>query len=204
MLNEIIVSSLLFIGDSHSVGPFGQKLDSELRTLGVPVTTATSCGTIAANWYRSGAETTCGYLERDASGRTRQGTRGAVPQFTTLLQDVAPSHVIVALATNYANFPDENFIVSDMRRMAQDIVNSGAKCFWVGMPTSRKLASKHTKIDRLTRNAVSDLCTYFDSFPVTTYPATGGDGIHFYFPGGPAVAQNWALKVFEAFTTTEQ
>lgn len=200
MLSEIMIGTLLFIGDSHSVGPFGQKLDAELRTLGVPVTTATSCGTIAGNWYRPGATTSCGFLERDADGSTRRGTQGAVPQFPTLLAQVKPTHVIVALATNYANFPDENFIVNDMRRMAQDIVNSGAQCFWVGMPTSRKLADKHAKIDRLTRAAVSDLCTYFDSFPVTSYPTTGGDGIHFYFPGGTTVAQNWAMKVFEAFT----
>lgn len=200
MLSEIMLGTLLFIGDSHSVGPFGQKLDAELRTLGVPVVTATSCGTIAANWYRAGATTSCGFLERDTDGTTRRGTQGPVPQFLPLLSRVKATHVIVALATNYANFADEKFIVADMRRMAQDIVNSGAQCFWVGMPTSRKLADKHTKIDRLTREAVSDLCTYFDSFPVTSYPATGGDGIHFYFPGGTDVAHNWALKVFEAFT----
>lgn len=200
MLTELMLGSLLFIGDSHSVGPFGQKLDQELRTLGVPVVTATSCGTIAANWYREGATTRCGFLERDADGTTRQGTQGPVPRFQTLLADVNPTHVIVALATNYANYPDESFIVTDMRRMAQDVVASGARCLWVGMPTSRTLASKHAKIDRLTREAVGDLCTYFDSFPVTTYPATGGDGIHFYFPGGAAVAQNWAQKVFKAFT----
>jgi hypothetical protein len=200
MLSEIMLGTLLFIGDSHSVGPFGQKLDAELRTLNVPVVMATSCGTIAANWYRAGATTSCGYLDRDADGTTRQGTTGPVPQFQSLLAKTKPTHVIVALATNYANFPNEDFVVQDMRRMAQDIVNSGAQCFWVGMPTSRKLADKHEKMDRLTRAAVGDLCTYFDSFPVTTYPATGGDGIHFYFPGGPAVAQNWAVKVFEAFT----
>jgi len=200
MLTELMLGSLLFIGDSHSVGPFGQKLDQDLRTLGVPVVTATSCGTIAANWYSPGATTSCGFLERDADGTIRRGTQGPVPQIQTLLSDLKPTHVIVALATNYANFANEDFIVEDMRRMAQDIVNSGAQCFWVGMPTSRTLASKHAKIDRLTRAAVSDLCTYFDSFPVTSYPASGGDGIHFYFPGGTAVAHHWSQKVFEAFT----
>ncbi len=198
MITELVLGSLLFIGDSHSVGPFGQKLDAELRTLDAKVTTATSCGTIVANWYQT-ANTTCGYLERDVDGTTRRGTTGPVPRFTTLLAQHRPSHVIVALATNYANYPDENFIVRDMRKMASDIVATGAKCFWIGMPTSRKLATKHEKIDRLTRQAVSDLCTYFDSFAVTTYPATGSDGIHFYFQGGKEVAENWAKEAFSAF-----
>jgi hypothetical protein len=201
ILSNLVLSTILFIGDSHSVGPFGQALDLHLREKFTHVATATSCGTIARDWYQSSAVTKCGYREIDTDGTTRRGTEGPVPSFTQLLQRTRPDHVIVALATNYANYPDESFIVADMRRMAQEIVRSGARCYWVGMPTSRTLKDRHEKVDRLTRQAVRGLCQFFDSFTVTSYPATGGDGIHFYFPGGREMAADWGKAVFEDFQT---
>lgn len=194
-----LLGPILFIGDSHSVGPFGQYLDMKLRKMGQPVVTATYCGTIVNDFYRSNASTHCGYLEIDEEGTVNKGTKGPVVNFPQLLSKTKPQHVIVALATNYSSYKDDAFIINDMKKMVNDIIDSGAKCFWIGMPTSRTLKSQHQRINTLTQRAVGNQCTYFDSFKVTHYPETGGDGIHFYFPGGKEVAQNWAAKAFEAF-----
>lgn len=201
LTTSLLLGSILFIGDSHSVGPFGVRLDELLRTTGAPVTTSAFCGSIVNDWYRADGSTHCGFLERTPAGETRRGTTGPVTKFSTLLGTARPSHVLVALATNYSGFSDDAWIVRDMRRMAKEVVDHGAHCFWIGMPTSRTLKAQHARIKRLTNQAVGDLCTVFDSFPVTTYPETGGDGIHFYFPGGPEVARGWAQAAFQGFQT---
>lgn len=204
MLSSLLFSSLLFIGDSHSVGPFGVALNEKLRTWETSVTSYAYCGSIANDWYKANGVTKCGYLEMDAEGQSQSGTSGPVPKFKTLLEKHQPKIVVVELATNYFGYENESFILNDMRKMGKDIIDSGAQCFWVGMPTSRKLQSHHERVSRLTKEAIGDICTYFESFPVTSYPATGGDGIHFYFPGGQKVAADWAEAVFQKIKETYQ
>ncbi len=194
-----LLGSILFVGDSHSVGPFGQALDKKLRSVSAHVTTATYCGTIVNDFYRTDAKTQCGYLEIDEKGASHKGTIGPVADFRKLLEKTRPAHVLVALATNYSGYENDTFVINDMKKMVNDIIASGAQCFWIGMPTSRTLKSQHERISKLTKKAVGSQCTYFDSFSVTSYPEIGGDGIHFYFPGGKEVAENWALRAFQAF-----
>ncbi len=199
MLSSLLFSSLLFIGDSHSVGPFGLALNERLRTMGARVNSYAYCGSIANDWYKNGGMTKCGYLEMNSTGQSKSGTTGNVPKFRNLIEQHKPEVVIVELATNYFGYENESFILSDMKKMAKDIIDSGAQCYWIGMPTSRKLENHQERISRLTQEAIGDVCTYFNSFPVTKYPATGGDGIHFYFPGGQKVAADWAEAVFQDF-----
>ncbi len=130
----LLLSSILFVGDSHSVGPFGVRLDELLRTTGIPVTTSAFCGSIVNDWYRADGTTQCGFLERNPAGDVRRGTAGPVTKFRTLLEAARPSHVLVALATNYSGFRDDAWIVRDMRRMAREIVDPGAACYWMRMP----------------------------------------------------------------------
>lgn len=202
MISTLLLQSLLFIGDSHSVGPFGEALNKSLRSLPLSVSSYAYCGSIANDWYKEKGITQCGYLEIDSDGKKSAGQSGSVPKFQNLLLKHRPQIVVVELSTNYFGYENETFIINDMRRMGRDIINSGAKCFWIGMPTTRKLAPHHARLSRLTKAAISDLCTYFDSFPVTSYPATGGDGIHFYFPGGREIANDWATSFFKSFQST--
>jgi hypothetical protein len=204
MITPLLLTSLLYIGDSHSVGPFGLALNENLRQLNLSVVSYAYCGSIANDWYKTNGATKCGYLEIDSNGVKKSGTTGSVPQFKKLLEKHHPEIVIVELATNYFGYESDEFVVNDMRKMGKEIIDSGAQCFWVGMPTSRKLQTSHERLDRLTKEAIGDLCTHFDSFPVTSYPSVGGDGIHFYFPNGQKVASDWANAVFRSFKQTYQ
>jgi len=44
-----------------------------------------------------------------------------------------------------------------------------------------------------------DYCEIFESDLVTKYPATGGDGVHYWNTLGTPIAKAWAKKVFDVF-----
>lgn len=90
---------VLILGDSHTVGPFGQKLDELLRQEGARVATYASCGSTAKWWY-TGQKTTCGYFEKDLEGKVTEATQYATPLFPDLLKTLNPDHIIIALGTN--------------------------------------------------------------------------------------------------------
>ena len=188
--------TVLFVGDSHSVGPFGWKLDDLLRAAGQGTATYASCGSIA-QWWATGKPTPCGYFFRDLAGKTGKGQKGPTPIFTELLGKVKPDTVIVEMGANYANLPSDDFAVKDMRAMAEEIRASGAACFWVTKPDSRKGHDGIPRILELTYKAVSGSCKVFDSTKVTKYPGTGGDGVHYWFTEGLPIANAWASSVFE-------
>lgn len=188
-------ATVLFVGDSHSVGPFGWKLDALLRDAGHSAATYSSCGSIA-QWWVTGKPTPCGYFFRGLDGKTEKGTKGPTPIFADLLAKVKPGVVIVELGANYAGLPSDDFAIKDMRAMADRIADSGAACFWVTKPDSRDRTDIPRILD-LTRRAVSDKCKLFDSTKVTKYPETGGDGVHYWNAAGTPIANAWAAKVFD-------
>src|SRR5271168_2733692 len=79
---------VLLIGDSHSVGVFGQTLDELLRGVqGAVVRTYASCGMGEDAWYH-GTHTKCGYLERVPDGqgvRSRSALKAPTPLLPKLL-----------------------------------------------------------------------------------------------------------------------
>ncbi|MEW5950514.1 MAG: SGNH/GDSL hydrolase family protein [Elusimicrobiota bacterium] len=190
--------SVLFIGDSHSVGPFGKKLDLLLREKGAIVETYASCGSIA-QWWVSGKTTNCGYFFKDKEGKVSFGLKADTPIFKKLMDKNKPAFVIVELGANYANVLSDDFAVEDMSSMASMIKDYGAKCFWVTKPHARKNPQDLPRILELTYKAVSPYCDIFDSTKVTEYPKEGGDGIHYSFKEGIPIAENWAKEVFEWF-----
>lgn len=190
--------SVLFIGDSHSVGPFGKKLDSLLRENGFNVETYASCGSIA-QWWVSGKPTTCGYFFKNFEGKTSFGLKADTPILTKLLEKNRPAFVIVELGANYSSILSDEMAIEDMADMAMSIKNAGAKCFWVTKPDSRKNSFDIPRILSLTQKAVSPYCDIFDSTKVTKYPKQGGDGIHYSFKEGMPIAENWAEEVFKWF-----
>lgn len=188
--------TVLFVGDSHSVGPFGWKVDELLREAGHRTASYASCGSIA-QWWVSGKATPCGYFFRDLEGRTEKGQKGPTPIFSDLLAGVKPSAVIVELGANYAGNPSDDFAVKDMAAMAEKIKAAGAACYWVTKPDSRKGHDDIPRILELTYKAVADKCRVFDSTKVTKYPETGGDGVHYWFKEGTPIANAWAQQVFD-------
>lgn len=188
--------TVLFVGDSHSVGPFGWKVDELLRGAGHATASYASCGSIA-QWWVTGKPTPCGYFFRGLDGKTEKGQKGPTPIFAELLAKVRPDAVIVELGANYAGLPSDDFAVKDMAAMAEKIRAAGAACYWVTKPDSRKGHDDIPRILELTYKAASDKCRVFDSTKVTTYPETGGDGIHYWFKEGLPLANAWAQSVFD-------
>jgi hypothetical protein len=188
--------TVLFVGDSHSVGPFGWKVDELLRGAGHKTASYASCGSIA-QWWVTGKPTPCGYFFRGLDGKTEKGTKGPTPIFTELLEKVKPDTVIVELGANYAGLPSDDFAIKDMATMAEKIKAAGAACYWVTKPDSRKGHEDIPRILELTYKAVSDKCRVFDSTKVTKYPETGGDGIHYWSKEGTPIANAWAQFVFD-------
>ena len=188
--------TVLLVGDSHCVGPFGWRLDALLREAGHKTATYASCGSIA-QWWVTGKPTPCGYFFRDLDGKIEKGQKGRTPIFTELLAEVKPEAVIVELGANYAGLPSDEFAIGDMAGLTEKIKAAGAACFWVTRPDSRKGREDIPRILALTYKAVSDKCKIFDSTTVTRYPETGGDGIHYWSPEGTPVANAWAQYVYD-------
>ena len=92
MIDLILASTVMIIGDSHSVGPFGWYLDENLRKKGYHVASYASCGSIA-KWWTTQQNTTCGYFSKDLNGNVIKATTYPTPKLISLLTEVRPEAV---------------------------------------------------------------------------------------------------------------
>lgn len=193
-------ATVLFIGDSHAVGPFGWYLDQHLRDAQHQVATYASCGSIP-RWWTSGQKTTCGYFSRDLQGTKTQLNSAPTPLLDNLLSEIKPDVVVMEFGGNYVKTPSDDFVIKDIKAIVTKVKSSGASCFWITNPDTRNFREHIPRILRLIKEAVGEDCPIFESYKVTRYPETGGDGVHYWNPKGLPIAKEWALKAFEAFQT---
>jgi len=198
MASNLQAATVLFVGDSHSVGPFGWALDQNLRDAGHQVATYASCGSIP-KWWITGQKTPCGFFSRDLKGTKVQLTQSPTPIMDTLLTDIKPEVVVMEFGGNYVNMPSDEFVKKDIKSFIAKIKATGAACFWITNPDSRKYRPEMPRVLKLIKEAVGNDCPLFESQLVTRYPETGGDGIHYWNTLGTPIAKSWALKAFEAF-----
>ena len=193
----IATSNTLFIGDSHSVGLFGKKFDSLLREDGGQVITHTSCGAVA-KWFRTGQQTKCGYFNRDINGVTDAGKTGNTPIIDSTLKQFKPKLVIIALGGNYT-YRSDAYTVSDIDNIVSLVIDSGAKCLWIGAPSVRD-NSRTPRLYKLAKEGVQERCPIFNSADVTTYPNNPNlDGVHYWGSEGKIQAENWANLAFKFY-----
>lgn len=197
---NLSAATVLFVGDSHSVGPFGWALDQHFRDSGHSTATYASCGSIP-RWWITGQKTTCGYFSRDLKGTKTQLNQSATPLMSNLLEDIKPDVVVMEFGGNYVKTPSDDYVIKDIKNFIAKIKASGAKCFWITNPDTRTYRSELPRIIRLTKAAIGDECPIFESHQVTRYPETGGDGVHYWNTLGTPIAKSWAKKAFEAFET---
>jgi len=195
---KLYASTVLFIGDSHSVGPFGWQMDENLRNDGHTVATFASCGSIP-KWWSTGQKTTCGYFARDIHGAKTQATTMTTPLIKDILIDMRPDAVILEFGGNYVNTPSDQFVINDIKSIVKTIKDTGASCFWITNPDTRNNRHHIPRILNLIKTAVGDDCPIFESHKVTKYPETGGDGIHYWNTLGTPIAREWANKAHQAF-----
>lgn len=170
---------ILYIGDSHTAGRFGSRLDQGLRTLaGGNEMSYGSCGSSPSSWY-NGWITRCGWVERKLDGKVRSMKSGPTPKIDELISENRPKMIVIALGANLMGAGMET-IRTTTARMVNSVKASGAKCVWVGPPNGRnKVEPKFSQLYGAIEEAVRGTCELVDSRPLTYYPETGGDGIHF-------------------------
>ena len=188
------------MGDSHSVGHFGMKLDKLLREKYDQVQTIASCGSVA-KWFFTGQKTRCGYYYKDLNGILRHGNSAPTPKLTSVLPKLKPESIIIALGANYT-YASDSFMRSDIKRLLDYTESFTKNCLWVGPPHTRKNPERLPRLYKIIEEVVGKRCKIFKSHEVTTYPSRGSDGIHYWGKEGKAMAYKWATKVFDTFSAT--
>jgi len=203
---------ILYLGDSMSIGAFGQTLDTSLRAAGFDVHTVVAGGASPYYWLKNYQALPCtiGFWEKSSSTERRVGYVRAVPKLEDLMEVARPEVVVVQTGINlYATLrskrrsKEENVgeVRSLIEQMCASIATGGATSYWVLPPHSHEERYSRELQDELGSLMRSTVAKYdgvvFESQKVTRfvdpYPAT--DGIHY----GPEEARGWAAKVSQHF-----
>ena len=185
--------SILMIGDSLSVGKFGEAIQMHLA-LKHRVAAYASCGSSPEHWLAAEPDfvTKCGYRQRTsasdvftdrANGRAPRPNR--TPKLADLVRKHRPTILVVQLGTNWMdrNLSDEQ--MNDyLVRFVEEARRSGSveKIIWIAPPDSARLRKTQGRVHQLLRRAATRKnFDIIDSRNVTHYVMgkTGGDGIHY-------------------------
>ena len=185
--------SVLMIGDSLSVGKFGEVVQAHLA-LRHRVAAYASCGSSPEHWLAAEPDfvTKCGYRQRTSdsdifsdyvNGRPPSPRR--TPKLTDLVRKHKPTIVVVQLGTNWMdrNLSDEQ-MTDYISRFVDEARRSGTveKIVWIAPPDSSRLRRTQGKVHQLIRRAATRKgFDVIDSRNATHYVMgkTGGDGIHY-------------------------
>ncbi|MEM0896046.1 MAG: hypothetical protein AAGJ79_04105 [Verrucomicrobiota bacterium] len=198
---------VLYLGDSMSMGAFGETFDREMRDAGCDVFTHVAGGATPYYWLSrySPIASSIGYWEKTPSTESRQKYIRAVPKVEKLVEQYRPDVVVVQTGTNlYATLrskrrtKEANILEVEtlLQNMAKAATMYGADIYWVTPPQShprRYPYELQEEMATIMKRAVSRYGRVFDSRRVTEftdpYPKT--DGIHY----GPTEAREWARVV---------
>lgn len=200
-------SSILFIGDSQSVGPFGQQLHHDLSQHH-QIETYAVCGAIG-EWWFTGKRQTCGSWSKiqDQGEKMPRYT----PSLPSLISRIKPDYVIMQFGGNYRYFENPDDLIPDVRKLIAAAKANGAKCMFVTGPDTKVGRDQLPGIVDRIKFAVGGDCGFFNSLEVTEYPDRAtlevtperkfkADGKHYNFlPEGEPLARKWAQFVFESF-----
>jgi len=184
--------SILMIGDSLSVGKFGEVIQMHLA-LKHRVAAYASCGSSPEHWLASEPDfiTKCGYRQRTSdsdyftdwvNGRAPRPTR--TPKLADLVRKHKPTILVVQLGTNWMdrNLSDEQMNDYLSRLVEEARRGTVEKIVWIAPPDSARLRKTQGRIHQILRRAATRKnFDIIDSRNVTHYVMgkTGGDGIHY-------------------------
>ncbi len=200
---------VLMIGDSLSVGAFGEAVQLHLaKNYGSQnVAAYASCGSSPENWLRSQPffVTKCGYREatpdtaimRDfLNGRKPRPT--STPKIETLVRRFHPTIVIVQQGTNWM---DRNLSEPEMGAFADQLIGGArsiggiTQIVWIEPPdhSAMKRSAQNRVHNAIKKAAARDGFTTIDSSKITSYRRgrTGGDGVHY----NSEASREWAAKL---------
>jgi hypothetical protein len=184
--------SVLMIGDSLSVGKFGETVQAHLA-LKRRVAAYASCGSSPEHWLAGEPVfmTKCGYRQRTSdsdiyidfvNGRPPRPTR--TPKLADLVRKHKPTILVVQLGTNWMDRNLTDGQMSDYLSRFVDEARRGPvqKVVWIAPPDSSSLRKVQGKVHQLIRRVASRKgVEVIDSRKVTHYVVgkTGGDGVHY-------------------------
>jgi len=194
---------VLHIGDSHTVGIYGGEMDKLMRETGAQVQTYGVSGS-SPSWWWNNTTTKCGYFSRDEKGKTDRPadwrTPRQTPNLEKLIKEFRPEVLVVSQGANMTG-ASEKSIEADTRRLLEIAKANGTKIVWVGPPNGRDTPTRvqqKEKVCQTISRLVSEYGgTFIDSRTCTTYPASGGDGLHFWGNEGKKTAEGWANQVID-------
>jgi len=195
--------SVLMIGDSLSVGKFGEVVQAHLA-LKHRVAAYASCGSSPEHWITGEPDfyTKCGYRERTSNSDVfsdfvngRAPRSALTPKLAALIRKHKPTVLVVQLGTNWM---DRSLTDEQMNDYLNRFVNEAKrgtveKIIWIAPPDSARLRKVQGKVHRLIRGAASRKnFEIIDSRNVTHYVLgkTGGDGIHYNSESSEAWARS--------------
>ncbi len=188
---------VLIIGDSQTVGPYGQTLDQLARATGATVSTQAAWGA-SPPWLFSGHET-YKLWTRDSEGEANTQMKVPTPLLNDLLARERPDVVIVTMGGNMiAGNASQGEVMTQVSQIGNAVSASGAELVWVGPPKydpNKRSAAVVDEFYGKLRNAVPEYGTLIDSRPhISEYAGT--DGLHYSGDKGERIAREWANGVF--------
>lgn len=200
---------VLFLSDSHALGPFGERLEQWLRALpGAEVHTWAIGGSSPGWWFKSHLSTHA-YAFHSCDGpspprKTLKHLSLHSPMLADLLK--APEGAYdreLVLIGQGSNVPGTNDVYRPLAETLARAVHAGGRprtCVWIGPPTMRDRRPRFAEevfsaIDAGLRAAARDgaPCKLIDSRKYSEYPERNSDGVHYPFTReGIAAANRWA------------
>lgn len=184
--------SVLMIGDSLSVGKFGEVVQAHIA-LKRRVAAYASCGSSPEHWLAGEPAffTKCGYRQRTSdsdifsdfvNGHAPRPSR--TPKLADLVRKHRPTILVVQLGTNWMDRSLSDEQMNDYLSRFVDEARRGTveKIVWIAPPDSARLRRVQGKVHLLLRRAAARKgFDIIDSRNVTHYVTgkTGGDGIHY-------------------------
>lgn len=197
LANDLMINpSILYIGDSHSYGKFGQTLYQNLSTISDSVVMESSCGSSASTWLgKTGYEkTVCGFWKKDSLEEIRLKEHNT-PKYADEMIKYQPKIAIIQLGTNMAAMTNPLNAQKSIEELIKLSKNNEAECIWIGPPDANsKIVTKEklNKLNDLLVNVTRELsCFYIDSLKLTSFPKDNKEGIHY----PPTLSKEWGEKV---------
>jgi hypothetical protein len=192
---------VLYIGDSLSVGTFGELVSDYLvRTYSRPnIAFYASCGSSPENWLSGEPvfETKCGYRELVRSHPLIYGDpmRHRTPKIEKLLRDQKPTIVIVQQGTNWMDRSLSEQKIGETLDRFIGAIHDNTKCMivWIAPPDSSRFRNIQGRICTLIQQHRHRGDGVIDSRRYTHYVVgkTGGDGVHYR----SEAASDWAQRI---------
>jgi len=211
--------SVLLIGDSLSVGGFGDGMQESLfRKYGASqVAIFASCGSSPEDWLKGGFVTNCGYRQTTPKDRIlhkyRDGKRPRpvkTPKLRKVLGHYRPDVAIVQQGTNWMDAlaattrPDAAHYRGIIRDFVREIrrARPSVKIFWVMPPSSSQYPRHvHEEVEQWINEVSRAEGFYTINSRKITGPyrdgRSGGDGVHY----SDAAGRVWARGVMSRLNT---